>query len=145
MSGKVTMLESGVRGFANAVKRFAVKDKKFAEELVYMHGIRSEITPNALKGITKDMFDKAGKLTEKGKKEVTGLMRELNLPKTATWDDALAAMKVSKEKVAMNINSLKMKLNEIPNAIVKKIAPGNYDLKLSQLDLTKWFEKNFKK
>ena len=31
MSGKVTMLESGVRGFANAVKRLAVKDKKFAE------------------------------------------------------------------------------------------------------------------
>ena len=145
MSGKVTMLESGVRGFANAVKRLAVKDKKFAEELVYMHGIRSEITPNALKGITKDMFDKAGKLTEKGKKEVTGLMRELNLPKTATWDDALAAVRAYKEKVAMNIKSIKMKLNEIPNAIVKKIAPGNDALKLSPLDLTKCFEKNFKK
>ena len=38
-----------------------------------------------------------------------------------------------------------MKLNEIPNAIVKKIAPGNDALKLSPLDLTKCFEKNFKK
>ena len=67
MSGHVTMLKSGAQGFANAVERLAVKDKKFAEELVYMHGIRSEITPNALKGITKDMFDKAGKLTKNGK------------------------------------------------------------------------------
>ena len=50
-----------------------------------MHGIRSEITPNALKGITKDMFDKGGKLTEKGKKEVASLMREFKLPKNATW------------------------------------------------------------
>ncbi len=81
MSGKVAMIESGVRGFANAVKRLAVKDKEFAEELVYMHGIRSEITPNALKGITKDMFSRSGKLTQEGKKEVVRLIKELNLPK----------------------------------------------------------------
>lgn len=118
---KVQMLESGAKGFANAVKRLAVKDKKFAEELVYMHGIRSEITPNALKGITKDMFDKSGKLTEKGKKEVKGLMERLNLPKNATWDDALAAVKASKDKSAA---AIKLKLNEISNSIVKKFVPN---------------------
>lgn len=63
------MLKSGVQGFANAVKRFAIKDKGFAEELAFIHGIRSDITPNALKGITKDIFDKGGKLTKNGKKE----------------------------------------------------------------------------
>ncbi len=99
MSGKVAMLESGVRGFTNAVKRFAVKDKKFAEELVYMHGIRSEITPNALKVITKDMFDKSGKLTEKGKKEVARVIKDFNLPQKATWDDAFSALKAWKDSL----------------------------------------------
>ena len=89
---KVTMLKSGIKAFANSVKRTAVKDKKFAEELVYMHGIRSEITPKAIKGITKDMFDKGGKLTEKGQKEVAEIIREFNLPQNATWDQALEAM-----------------------------------------------------
>ncbi len=110
MSGKVAMLESGVRGFSNAVKRLAVKDKKFAEELVYMHGIRSEITPNALKGITKDMFDKGGKLTEKGKKEVEGLLERFNLPQNATWDNVLEAIKASKEKLALKIKLKPLKM-----------------------------------
>ena len=30
---KVTMLKSGIKAFANSVKRTAVKDKKFAEEI----------------------------------------------------------------------------------------------------------------
>ena len=145
MSGHVTMLKSGAQGFANAVERLAVKDKKFAEELVYMHGIRSEITPNALKGITKDMFDKAGKLTKKGKKEVTGLMKKLNLPKTATWDDALAALRASKEKLAANIDNVGLKLKEVQNNIFKKF-DANDMLKSKLLSRNQFnsFEKTFK-
>lgn len=114
------MLESGARGFANAVKRLAVKDKKFAEELVYMHGIRSEITPNALKEITKDMFCKGGKLTEKGKKEVAGLLERFNLPKNATWDDALTAVRASKEKLAAKINLKHLNIPDF-SKVAKKI------------------------
>ena len=95
---KVTMLKSGIKGFANAVKRTAVKDKKLAEELVYMHGIRS-YTYIYFKGITKDMFDKGGKLTEKGQKEVAKIIREFNLPQNATWDQALEAMRHFKDSL----------------------------------------------
>lgn len=111
----VSMLQSGIRGFANAVKRAAVKDKKLAEELVYMHGIKSEITPNALRGITKDMFDKGGKLTEKGKNEVTRLIKELNLPENATWEEALGALRRSKE------NLPKIEIPKLPKFDFKKI------------------------
>ena len=128
---KVSMLESGVRGFANAVRRAAVKDKKLAEELVYMHGIRGEITPNALKGITKDMFNKSGKLTESGRNEVAHVMKEYNLPQTATWDDALAA-----------IRALKGKAVKIPHikdlGVVKSVQGFNFP----KLELPKMFNKN---
>ena len=148
MLGKVAMLKSGVRGFANAVKRLAVKDKKFAEELVFMHGIRSEITPNALKGITQDMFSKSGKLTQEGKKEVVRLIKELNLPKNATWDEALAAAKASKEKVKQlipltDLQELKFKkfnINEI-NKTLLDIMPKERKIKINLDD----FEKHFKK
>ncbi len=112
---KVSMLQSGVRAFANAVKKTAIKDKKFAEELVYMHGIKSEITPKALRGITKDMFDKGGKLTEKGKNEVTRLIKELNLPENATWEEALGALRRYKE------NLPKIEIPQLPKFDFKKI------------------------
>ena len=138
MSGKVTMLESSARGFANAVKRLAVKDKKFAEELVYMHGIRSEITPKALKGITKDMFDKGGKLSEKGRNEITRLIEEYKLPQNATWDDALAALKASKEKLAAQI---KVKPIQMPK-IVHKVAAKLPKLEIpTKADLAKYLGK----
>ena len=148
MSGKVAMIESGVRGFANAVKRLAVKDKKFAEELVFMHGIRSEITPNALKGITKDMFSRSGKLTQEGKKEVVRLIKELNLPKNATWDEALAAAKASKEKVKQLIPLTKLpelkfknfnkKINEINKTLLDKFPK---EQKISKMNLDEYLKK----
>lgn len=141
MSGKVTVLKSGAQGFANAVKRLAVKDKKFAEELVYMHRIRSEITPNALKGITKDMFDKGGKLTEKGKKEVAGLLERFNLPKNATWDDALAAVRASKEKLAAKIKLEPLKMPDL-SKVAKKIQSTEIPkFEFSKIDFAKYLGK----
>ena len=37
---KVAMLEAGIKGLANAIERFAIADKNFAE-----HGIRSDLLP----------------------------------------------------------------------------------------------------
>lgn len=95
------MLQSGIRGFANAVKRAAVKDKGFAEELVYIHGLRSDITPNSLRkiGLTEDIFGNGGKLTKEGQKEVRRIIKELDLPKNATWEDAFAAIRRYKENL----------------------------------------------
>lgn len=124
MSGKVQALKSGVKGFANAVKRLAIKDKKMAEELVYMHGIRSEITPNALKTITKDMFDSTGKMTDVGRKEVQGLLERFKLPQNATWDDILQAVRKSKEETAAKLKKLidnipkKSKVIKVPDEVV---------------------------
>ncbi len=88
----VAALKSGIKAFANAVRREAVQNKKFTEELVYNHGIRSEITPNALKGITKDMFTPAGKLSESGSNEVKSIIKEFGLSQNATWSDILSAL-----------------------------------------------------
>lgn len=109
---KVTMLKAGVKGFANAVRRMAVKDKKLAEELVFMHGVRSEITPKALKGITKDLFEKGGQLSQKGKAEVTNIIKDFNLPANATWEDALKALSEYKRnipKIDINFKDLYLK------------------------------------
>ncbi len=97
----VSILKAGIRGFANAVKKTAVNDKKFAEELVYMHGIRSNITPNALRksGLTKDLFDKGGKLTQKGQNEVKGIIQDLDLPKNASWYDVFKAIRKYKDAI----------------------------------------------
>ena len=115
---KVSMLQSGIRGFANAVKRTAIKDKKFAEELVNIHGLRSDITPKSLRkiGLTKDIFDNGGKLTKEGQKEVARISKELNLPQNATWEDAFAAVRRSKEN-----------LLEIPKVKELKISEFNID------------------
>lgn len=124
MSGKVQALKSSAKWFANAVKRLAIKDKKMAEELVYMHGIRSEITPNALKTITKDMFDSTGKMTDVGRKEVQGLLERFKLPQNATWDDILQAVRKSKEETAAKFKKLidgipkKSKVIKVPDEVV---------------------------
>lgn len=111
----VQAAEAGVRGFANAVGRMAVKDKEFTQELVFRHGIRGEITPTALKGLTKDMFDASGKLTEKGSKEVNRLIEEFNLPKNATWDQIIQAVSESKKAIKEKLAELK----EVPGVICK--------------------------
>ena len=95
--------KSGIKAFSNAVNRLAIKDKAFAEELVFRHKIRGEINPNALKQITKDMFEKSGKLTTKGQQEVNHLIERFKLPKNATWDDILAALKSSKAEVIAKV------------------------------------------
>ena len=95
----VSMLTSNAKGFAKAVNRFAMKDKRFAEELVYNHGIRGQITPKALKGITKDMFDASGNLTDAGKKQINELMNTYKLPQNATWEDALQALRKYKDSL----------------------------------------------
>ncbi len=118
---KISAIKSGIRGFANAVKRTAVQDRKFAEELVYMHGIRSEITPKSVRVLTKDMFDKGGKLTQRGTNEITRTLQELNLPQNATWDDifeALRHFKVNVPKI-QRINPETVKLQSINTDLLK--------------------------
>lgn len=94
---KVQAIQSTIRGLSNAVKRFAVKDKKFAEEIVYSP-LKGEIS-KALKQVTKDMFQKNGKLSQSGKNEISSVIKELGLSKSATWDDILLATKKSKENL----------------------------------------------
>lgn len=104
----VKILQTGIKALSNATNRLAVKDKAFAQELVFLHGIKGKITPKALKesGITKDMFGATGKLTESGKKEVTRMIKGLGLKDNATWDDIYASLKASKE--AIKIEPLKL-------------------------------------
>ena len=128
----VKALESGVQGFANAVKRFAIKDKAFAEELAFIHNIRSEITPKALRQITKDMFDKAGKMTESGRQEIQEIISSHGLSKNATWEEILQA-------VAQRKQQMRVKLVDIP--VVKalniaKVNPENF----KKIDFKKAFE-----
>ena len=130
------MLQSGIRGFANAVKRAAVKDKGFAEELVYIHGLRSDITPNSLRKLgLKGMFNNEGKLTKNGQKEVRRIIKELNLPKNATWDDAFASRSavINYKKSVMEIPKTEIpKLKEFNIAEFK-----NLKLKPSELEVPK--------
>ena len=102
----VTALEATAKGFANAVKRMAIQDKDFAMELAFLHNIRSEITPKALKQLTKDMFDKGGKLTESGRQEVERVIQESGLDKNATWDEVL-------QKIIEKKRNFRAKLAEI--------------------------------
>ena len=104
---KVRALLSTAKGFANAVGRRAVQDKQFAQELVYQHGIRGNITPKNLKVITKDMFDASGKLTERGATEVQSILSETGLSQNATWDQIIEAV-------------AKMKQNAVPVAKIDK-------------------------
>ena len=85
----VRALFSTNRGFANAVNRYAIRCKDFAEELVFNQGIRDKITPKALKELAGDYYDKSGRLTEIGKKELLSMIQRFSLPKNATWDQLL--------------------------------------------------------
>lgn len=132
----VAAMEATAKGFANAVKRLAVSDKDFAMELAFMHNIRSQITPKALKQITKDMFEKGGRLSEHGRQEVSRVIQESGLGKNATWDEVL--QKVLERKRAIqaksaiklpklanfNKNEFKAVNNDILEAF-KKIAPSD--------------------
>lgn len=130
----VQAAEAGVRGFANAVRRMAIKDKGFCQKLVFNHGIRGEITPNALKGLTKDMFDASGKLTEKGSKEVSRMIEEFRLPKNATWDHILQALSESKKAGGERFNKIK----ELPSLIMMKIKSDRPNvLNISKINLPK--------
>ena len=106
----VQALESGAQGFANAVKRFAIKDKAFAEELAFIHNIRSEINPKSLKPLTKDKFDSAGRMTEKARQQLASEIQALGLPKTATWEDILSAVRNTKQRLAERCKELSVEL-----------------------------------
>jgi hypothetical protein len=148
----VLALEATAKGFANAVKRLAVKDKDFAMELAFLHNIRSEITPKALKQITKDMFEKGGRLTEKGRQEVSRVIQENGLTKKATWDEVLQAVrerkKAIKEKLAAILlpkaNISKVCKNDILEEY-KKIAPNDKLISKVSKDFAKIFENINKK
>jgi len=154
----VRAIESTVRGFANAVRRAAVRDKNVAQELVFKHGIRGEITPNALKGITKDMFDATGKLTEKGKKELQSVMERTGLPANATWDQVFEAVIKSKNELAKKIesaiisteetvknfqktinkedvkNAITKKYNRVTDELAKKVKVPDWMMELKKFD-----------
>lgn len=137
---KVSMINAGIRGFANAVKRMAVKNKEFAQELVFEHGLRGEITPNNLRKIgivsgkygKPQMYDEAGKLTKSGKAEVLRVAKDLNLsPTKATWDDALEAIgkfkkdkielpKIPKVDLSLNLDKFKEPLTDSFKESIKK-------------------------
>ena len=106
----VQALESGAKGFANAVKRFAIKDKAFAEELAFIHNIRSEINPKSLKPLTRDKFDSAGRMTEEARQQIASEIQELGLPKTATWEDILSAVRNAKQRLAGKCKELSVEL-----------------------------------
>jgi len=128
---KVRAILSTARGFANAVNRQAVKSKEFAEELVFKHGIRGEITPKALEGITKDFYDKSGRLTEQGRKEIQEVLRNTGLTEKATWDEVLQAVIKSKQEAAKRIELELAKLKEIPTKFAKKVLPKDFDFSAS--------------
>ena len=136
----VVALEATAKGFANAVKRLAIQDKDFAMELAFLHNIRSEITPKALKQLTKDMFDKGGKLTESGRQELERVIQDSGLGKNASWDEVLQKVVEKKRNFRAKLAEIKMpkklegKITEIskklpefklPNAkdIISKITP----------------------
>lgn len=127
----VRALLSTARGFANAVNRQAVKNKNFAQELVFNHGIRGEITPKSLQGITKDMFDSAGRLTQKGEAEIQRVISETGLSQNATWDQILEAVGKQKEQIAKRIEC---ELNKLKDTLA--IA----DKKIITLDIEKFRE-----
>ena len=152
MAGTVTAMEATAKGFANAVKRLAVKDKDFAMELAFLHNIRSEITPKALKQITKDMFEKGGRLTEKGRQEVSRVIQENGLTKKATWDEVLQAVrerkKAIKEKLAAILLPKTIESKVCKNDILeeyKKIAPNDKLISKVRKDFAKIFENINKK
>ena len=104
----VQALLSSARGFANAVSRRAIQDKRFAQELVFMHGVRGNITPKTLKGITKDMFNASGKLTKPGATEVQRVISETGLSQNATWDQIIEAVAKMKQHAVAKIEKLSL-------------------------------------
>ena len=119
---KVKAILSTARGFANAVNRQAVQDKQFAQELVFRHGLRGDITPKSLQGITKDFYDKSGKLTEQGKQELQRVLKEVGLTENATWDEVLQAIIKSKNEAFERIKNIKL----------EKVLPKDFDIKSMQ-------------
>ncbi|MBO6088037.1 hypothetical protein J6P92_06830 [bacterium] len=124
----VVALEATAKGFANAVKRLAIQDKDFAMELAFLHNIRSEITPKALKQLTKDMFDKGGKLTESGRQELERVIQESGLSKNATWDEVL--QKVVEKKRNFRAKLAEIKMPKVLEGKMKEISKNFKDFKL---------------
>ena len=124
----VVALEATAKGFANAVKRMAIQDKDFAMELAFLHNIRSEITPKALKQLTKDMFDKGGKLTESGRQELERVIQESGLGKNATWDEVL--QKVVEKKRNFRVKLAQIKLPKVLEGKSKEIIENFKEFKL---------------
>ena len=104
------LMETGVNGLVNAVNNLAMSDRRFAEELVFKHGIR-EINPESLKPLTKDMFQENGKLSKKGQNHLRALFIIHDLPKNAGWDELLAAVR----------KGVKFELPKIDQNILEKL------------------------
>lgn len=136
----VEALQSGAQGFANAVERLAIQNRAFAEELVFKHNIRGKITPNALKQITKDMFDKKGKMTEQGRKEIQELIQEHGLSKNATWDEILQAVRARKDAISKKLKfPTEIKMPKIIDVkeMLAKAKEEIPKIKLSKFDFSK--------
>lgn len=148
---KVSMINAGIKGFANAVKRMAVKNKEFAQELVFEHGLRGEITPNNLRKIgivggkydKPQMYNEAGKLTKSGKAEVLRVAKDLNLsPTKATWDDALEAIgKSKKDRIELpkipKVKNLSLYLDKF-----KEPLTDSFKESIKKIDVPEYFKKH---
>lgn len=89
----VPAIKATTKGLANAMNRFAVKNKDFAEYLVYEHGLKGNVTPKFVtKAIGKAAggWDKSGKVTQQGISQIKKLLNEWELPSNASWDDIFA-------------------------------------------------------
>ena len=92
MTPIVPATEGGIRAFTNAVKRFAAKDKAFAEAVADISGPKGKVTTTIVRqSLDRDIFERSGKLSETGKKIINKAIEELKLPKNATYDDIFVA------------------------------------------------------
>lgn len=65
----VALMNATAADFANEITRAAIKNKRFALELMES-GVKEEVTGELVRNLEKDCFDKAGKLTEAGRKKI---------------------------------------------------------------------------
>lgn len=100
MGNEIKAITVNIRQYANAFNKSAIESKAVANRLANL-GVRSNVTPNVIKKLTKDMmFNNSGKLTKEGREEIAYGLRESGLPKNATLKEYMKAVKNRFEDLA---------------------------------------------
>lgn len=93
--GNVPAISASLGNYTEAIQHQAIRNKQFAQELVFHYGLEGEITDSFVQGIvstkTHEFFDPNGRITKFGQQEIRRVTQGLGLNPNASVAEIIEA------------------------------------------------------